>query len=77
MALGSAPGSEFPCGEQLRQSREKHQEDGHAHDDHVVADAMGREKHITGRRRGEAANPTNAFTVKDARGAHKFKIEKH
>lgn len=39
MALGFAPGSEFPCGEQLRQSCEKHQEDGHAHDDHIVADA--------------------------------------
>lgn len=39
MAFRLATQSEFLCGEQLGQAVEKHQNDGHAHDNHVVADA--------------------------------------
>lgn len=39
MAFGFATQFEFLCREQLCQAIEKHQNDGHAHDDHVVADA--------------------------------------
>lgn len=39
VAFRLATQSEFLCGEQLGQAVEKHQNDGHAHDNHVVADA--------------------------------------
>lgn len=39
VAFRLATQSEFLCGEQLGQAIEKHQDDGHAHDNHVVADA--------------------------------------
>lgn len=39
MAFGFATQFEFLCREQLCQAIEKHQNDGHAHDDYVVADA--------------------------------------
>lgn len=41
VAFGFAAHMEFLCREHLCQAIEKHQKDGHAHDDHVVADAVG------------------------------------
>lgn len=38
VAFGSAPQFEFLCCEYLCQAIEKHQKDGHGHDNHVVAD---------------------------------------
>lgn len=39
MALGSAIQVEFLCREQLCQAIEEHQNYGHGHDNHIVADA--------------------------------------
>lgn len=39
VAFGFATESEFLCREQVGQAIEKHQNDGHGHDNHVVADA--------------------------------------
>lgn len=44
MAFGSAIKFEFLCREQLCQAIEKHQNDGHGHDNHIVADATEGEK---------------------------------
>lgn len=41
VAFGFAPEFEFLCREQVGQAVEKHQNDGHGHDDHIVADATG------------------------------------
>lgn len=44
VAFGFAIESEFLCREQVGEAIEKHQNDGHGHDNHVVADATEREK---------------------------------
>lgn len=44
MALGSAIQVEFLCREQLCQAIEEHQNYGHGHDNHIVADATEGEK---------------------------------
>lgn len=49
VAFGFATQFEFLCCEQLCQPIEKHQNDGHGHDNHVVADATEGEKDVTGR----------------------------
>lgn len=41
VAFGPAAQAELLCGEHLSQAVEKHHEDGHGHDNHVVADATG------------------------------------
>ena len=51
MAFGSATQCEFLCCERLCQAIEKHQKDGHGHDNHVVADATEGEKETCYRQR--------------------------
>ena len=49
--FGSAPQFEFLCCEYLCQAIEKHQKDGHGHDNHVVADTTEKEKETCYRQR--------------------------
>ena len=51
VAFGFATEFEFLCREQVCQAIEKHQNDGHRHDNHVVADATEGEKETCYRKR--------------------------